>query len=199
MLSRPRETLPEGLALWPTEALLARFELPAPAPEVAPAAAFGTPGGTAELAAGTTEARQGIRVGSLNLMLRYIDGSELTELPPVHRLPHAPAWFRGMSNLHGTLIPVLDLATWLGAEGERGARPMLLVLGHGADAAGVLIDGLPVRLRYDAGRTAVQEDCAPRGLLRFVSATHLIDDAVWFDLDVAALLAAIEAALGPPQ
>ena len=132
-------------------------------------------------------------------MIRYEDGSELTEMPDIFRLPNAPDWFLGMTNLHGMLIPVLDLASWFGVERGASAKAMLLVLGHGADAAGVVIDGLPVRLKYDAEETAVGSDCAPPSLLPFVAASQLIDSFAWLDLDVQLLLGALERAVGPVQ
>ena len=79
-------------------------------------------------------------MGGLHLMIGYEDGSQLTELPQVFRMPNAPRWMLGMANLHGTLIPVFDLAAYLGIEREATDRRFLLVLGHGADAAGVVIE-----------------------------------------------------------
>ena len=52
-------------------------------------------------------------------MIRFEDGSELTELPDLYRLPNAPGWVRGMANLHGVLIPVFDLAGYLGLDRHR--------------------------------------------------------------------------------
>jgi len=91
--------------------------------------------------------RQGFVVGPLRLMVRYEDGLELTELPELYRLPGAPAWLLGVANLHGGLVPVLDLAPLAGVGHLDGTKPMLLVLGHGSESAALVIDGLPQRLR----------------------------------------------------
>jgi twitching motility protein PilI len=140
------------------------------------------------------EIRQGFRIGSLHLMIGYADGSELTEVPPVYRLPHAPDWLLGMANLHGMLVPVFDLARHFGIAHEPPARPMLLVLAHGNDATGVLIDGLPERLRWDASQSA-DTATVPDALAGVVLRPVLIDDTLWFDLDCAALLGGLEQAL----
>ena len=137
---------------------------------------------------------QGFRVGPLGLMVGYADGSELMELPAVYRLPNAPAWFLGIANLHGAMTPVFDLATYLGVTPDPTAKRMLLVLLHGADAAGVVIDGLPRRLRREAG--ALQhEGTAPPQLAGHVHGATLIDDQLWFDLDVRSLLGTLEQVL----
>ncbi len=95
------------------------------------------------------QAREAFHIGGLPLMIRYEHGSELTDLPAVHQVPNAPDWFMGMTNLHGALLPVFDLAGYLGLQAPRQRKPLMLVLGHGAQAAGVLVDDLPRRLRFD--------------------------------------------------
>jgi twitching motility protein PilI len=131
--------------------------------------------------------REGFRVGALNLMVRYEDGNELVEIPPVSRLPNAPAWFLGMTNLHGALVPVFDPAQRWGTTHQAAARPMLLVLGHGELRAGVVIDGLPVRMR-PTPENRLRDAPEPPALAGCVSATHRIDEADWMDLSCAALL-----------
>lgn len=186
------------MLLAPTEALLRGFELAAapaaPTPENEPG---GVPG-AARASIDGLQARQGFRVGTLNLMIRYADGSELTELPPLHRLPNAPHWLLGMANLHGMLVPVFDLARWLGIERPAAVKPMLLVLGHGADAAGVVIEGLPERLRWSAGQIA-DAATVPEALAPVAQRAVLIGERLWFDLDTLALLVALEQSLGTPQ
>jgi twitching motility protein PilI len=131
--------------------------------------------------------RQGFRIGPLGLMIRYEDGSELADLPPTYCLPNAPDWFVGIVNLHGVLIPVFDLALYLGIELEAGRKPMLLVLAHGPEAAGVLIDGLPQRLRL-AAPERVEDASVPPGLQGCVTQTCWVGERPWMDLNVQALL-----------
>lgn len=131
--------------------------------------------------------REGFRIGDLALMIRYEDGSELADLPPTYRLPNAPDWFVGVANLHGLLVPVFDLATYLGIARNEAAKPMLLVLGHGIDAAGVVVDGLPERLRI---RREERADGAPipSGLEGSVTQTYWAHGMPWMDLNAMALL-----------
>jgi twitching motility protein PilI len=165
-------------------------------PSVALTRGFVQPGGAKapkqSTAAEAMEARQGFRIGELSLMVRYEDGSELTEMPPLYRLPNVPSWFLGIANLHGALVPVFDLGRWAGVEQQQAeSRHMLLVLAHGADAAGIVIDGLPRRLRWAQDQKA-DAATAPARLAPFVHGAALIDGTLWFDIDRAALLEAIE-------
>jgi purine-binding chemotaxis protein CheW len=34
---------------------------------------------------------------------------EIVLVPPIARIPHAPSWVRGVTNIHGSVIPVVDL------------------------------------------------------------------------------------------
>jgi chemotaxis signal transduction protein len=171
------QTVPAPLAMAPTQALAGDFDLGA--------AAGLLPGTPAQ--ATQDQRRQGFVVGGLRLMTRYDEGSELAEIPTIYRLPNVPSWFLGFTNLQGVLVPVFDLARYLGLGGQKPARPLLLVLSHGANAAGVVIDGLPRRLRYAPG-DQTQLDAAPPKVVPYLRGACLIDDQPWFDLDANALL-----------
>ena len=137
------------------------------------------------------QSRQGFRVGEIGLMVAYEEGSELTDVPDLCFLPNAPEWFAGLANLHGLVIPVVDLGLFLGVEASSEAKRMLLVLGHDADAVGLLIEGLPERLRWTADMR-VALDIAPQKLFAHIKTACLIEDNVWFDLNTPSFLAALE-------
>jgi len=52
---------------------------------------------------------------------------EIVERPAIHYIPRAPARLLGAVNFHGSIIPVLDLATFLGfPPGELSPRVLVL-------------------------------------------------------------------------
>lgn len=146
---------------------------------------------------GDVQKRQGFQLGELSVMIGYLDGSELTEIPDVYYLPNVPTWFLGMANLHGNTVPVFDLVAYLGLQPRSEAvqkgtgRRMLLVLGHGADAVGIVIEDLPRRLSWLPNQE-MNSDTAPLALQPHVRAAVLIDGALWFDLDCESLFNALE-------
>jgi chemotaxis signal transduction protein len=178
-----------GLALTPTEALTRRFAFDAASGATLP--------GPVILNSGS-EPRQGFRIGELQLMIRYEDSSELSEMAAMHRLPNAPDWFCGVANLRGKLTPVFDLARYLGVEPRTDAKRMLLVLARGADATGVVIDGLPERLRWSAD-AAHDVGAVPQRLVPHVRGACLLGGQLWFDLDTHSLLGEIEHVLESAQ
>jgi twitching motility protein PilI len=182
--SLARVTEPAPL-LAPTAALLRGFVFEAQAPaEVALARA------PAADAAGLVLLREGFRIGELRLMIPYEDGNELTEMPQVYLLPRAPAWFLGMANLHGALVPVFDPAVLFGVARDENAKPMFLVLGHGDDKAGLVIDGLPQRLRL-AAADRIDNAAVPPLLAGCVKDVYWSDGRDWMDLQVDDLLQAV--------
>jgi chemotaxis signal transduction protein len=139
----------------------------------------------------TGDSRQGFRIGELYLMIRYDEGSELSEIPSIHKLPNTPDWFRGIANLHGKLIPVFDLAHYFGIEADSQAKRMLLVLSRGIDATGIVIDGLPQRLRIGTDSLA-QDAPLMTSLEGVVSGTYWVGERSWLSLQVDALLDRLE-------
>jgi len=162
--------------LLPTQALLRQFERPVAA-------------GDNGVVAGPHEAevREGFVVGPLHFAIRYEYGSMLVDPPPFIRLPNAPAWFHGMSNIDGALVPVFDLAELTGVEHRAGEKKMLLVLGHGEERAGLLIDGIPRRLRLVASNR-LEEFVPTPHLAGCVAGAYRADDIDWMDLKHNALL-----------
>lgn len=142
-----------------------------------------------------TQQRQGFRVGALNLMMHYADGSELTDLPSLYHVPNAPSWVLGTVNLHGIVIPVFDLVDYFSVDASENAKPMMLILSKSEDAIGVIVNGLPQRLRFDEHAQQAEQALAPDSVRPFVKGAVMINDELWFDLDVQALLAGFEARL----
>ncbi|HMA06304.1 MAG TPA: chemotaxis protein CheW [Ramlibacter sp.] len=173
-----------GPLLAPSVALSRGFEFLAQGPEPATAPRAAT---AASDRSGPVLLREGFRMGELRLMIHYEDGNELTDLPPVYRLPRAPGWFLGMANLHGTLVPVFDPAALFGVAHASEAKPMLLVLGHGDEKAGVVIDGLPQRLRFTAA-DRIENAAVPEALANCVAEAYWYEGLDWLDLQVDALL-----------
>jgi chemotaxis signal transduction protein len=136
------------------------------------------------------EVRQGFLVGGLGLMIRFRDATALADLPQVARLPGAPHWFEGMANLQGRLVPVFDLARFAGLPGGRPRAARLLLLSQGADAAGIVIEGLPQRLRFAVGALK-QPAGVPQALADCIDQACVIEARQWFDLQVGRLLDAL--------
>ena len=131
--------------------------------------------------------RQAFRVGHMRLLAPFAVTSELVELPNVYPLPRMPANLLGLVNLHGRIVPLFDLAALFETEHLPREKRMLLVIGHGNEAAGIVIDGLPRRMVF-APDTQIVPPALPAGPAAAIVATYLAGDDAWFEFDYAQLL-----------
>jgi purine-binding chemotaxis protein CheW len=86
------------------------------------------------------------------------------------RLPGAPAWIRGIMNLRGTLLTVVDLAVRFGAVGKAdGMRPIIVVEASGK-VFGIGVDEVRgVQAVGDDALEAVDAQRAAGGIVRGVA------------------------------
>lgn len=85
------------------------------------------------------------RVGGEEYGVEILKVRELIGLLEITRVPHAPYGVRGVVNLRGKVIPVVDLRTHLGISAESAsARPVIIVVqlqaASGPITTGVLVD-----------------------------------------------------------
>lgn len=138
--------------------------------------------------------RQGFFVGDVGLMIDFIGGSELTEMPDYYAVPNAPSWLKGLTNLHGVIVPVFDLVQFLNLENKHKGKQMLLILQHHEKAVGVVVNGLPTRLTWrDSQR--MEDNASPDNLSQYIDGAYLLGEQLWFDLDVDTLCTALERGL----
>lgn len=143
--------------------------------------------------------RQVFCIGALQLAARFDDATQLTEMPPVFRLPGAARELLGVTNLRGSVVPVFRLHEWLGESYDAKARHMLLVFGLGARAAGLVIDGLPTRRKFASGADA-DGSAADSSAASSAHAPWLVrtwrDDAphLWHEFDFPRIFASLSGA-----
>jgi purine-binding chemotaxis protein CheW len=56
------------------------------------------------------------------------------------RIPGAPAAVRGLINLRGTIVTVVDLSLWLGGDRAAAAEGCIVLVDHGSRVAGLAVD-----------------------------------------------------------
>ena len=164
----------------------AHFALPLGLPPLpAELAALGAPG-PAEVNPNDI-VRQAFRIGHVRLLAPFATASELVEMPNVYPLPRMPANLLGLVNLHGRIVPLFDLAPLFETTHLPREKRMLLVIGHGDAAAGILIDGLPRRLVFQPENEIIPPALTAAAATAVVAAYSQGDDA-WFEFDYAQLL-----------
>jgi purine-binding chemotaxis protein CheW len=131
--------------------------------------------------------RQAFRIGHMRLLAPFAAASELVEMPNVYPLPRMPANLLGLVNLHGRIVPLFDFAALFETEHLPREKRMLLVIGHGNDAAGIVIDGLPRRMAF-MPEAQIVPPALTAAAATAVIATYRHGSDAWFEFDYAKLL-----------
>lgn len=104
-------------------------------------------------------------------------------------LPHAPAFVRGVINLRGTVLPVVDLSVRLGmAPVADDARNVIIVVQLGPQTAGLLVDAVSDILALPRSELQPPPDLAADTAHRYISALTIVNERMVRVLDLAAVL-----------
>lgn len=135
---------------------------------------------TADLAT-HAEAVFGFRVGSLGFLVTSSTYCEVIEQLQVNPLPNVEAWFSGLINLRGDLVPVIDLQLLLGEASTDRKKRQLFAIGQGDKAMAFWIDGLP-EIQHIFTQSLKQLPPLPSILQRCVSGGYFQNDQLWFNV-----------------
>lgn len=135
------------------------------------------------------QARYGVRVGNLRILLPRDIASEVLESPKVFPVPNTASWFEGLINLRGNLVPIFDLRELFETAPVAGQRQMALIIDKGENALGIAIDGLPA----PAPDTAPLDErpSLPKALERFTRSVYENEEILWLDVDMPGLVASL--------
>ncbi len=83
----------------------------------------------------------GFRVSGIDYVVRLNEVAEIISIPRYTKVPGAKGWVKGLANIRGTLLPIMDLHGFLGRK-VPGAlrRQRLLVVNHDGIHCGVVVD-----------------------------------------------------------
>lgn len=83
----------------------------------------------------------GFRIGATQLLAPLGEVSEILTYPELARVPMAKPWVRGIANVRGNLLPIMDLQGYLGHPPmSLGRSSRVLVVQHEGVLAGLLVD-----------------------------------------------------------
>lgn len=83
----------------------------------------------------------GFRVAGKNMVTPVDEVTELLTCPSMSRVPGTKSWVRGIANVRGNLLPIMDLKGYLMREPtELSVNSRVLVVNHNGIFAGLLVD-----------------------------------------------------------
>ena len=133
----------------------------------------------AELESKANTAREYItfRIGSQYYCIDIMSVREIRGWTPATVLPRAPAFVRGVINLRGVVLPIIDLADRLGfAPAEPTARHVIIVAQTGRQVVGLLVDAVSDIIAMAADKVQPTPDVGSEAARAFVLGVMAIDD-----------------------
>ncbi len=104
-------------------------------------------------------------------------------------LPHAPSYMRGVINLRGTVLPVMDLSERLGLKPlEHTERNVIIVVNHEDTMTGLLVDAVSDIIAITAEDLQPPPEIQTSASPNVVNALTLIDDRMIRVLDLSAIV-----------
>ena len=110
-------------------------------------------------------------------------------------LPHAPPCLKGVINLRGTVLPVLDLACRLGLPArQQGSRDVIIVVHLGQRLTGLLVEAVSDIVTFDAADLQPPPELTGTPVDPVVSALSLKGERMIRVLDLEATINGAESA-----
>jgi len=117
---------------------------------------------------------------------------EIRGWTPATPLPHSPAYVRGVINLRGTVLPVIDLKAKLGGEAtEITGKHVIIVARCGERTLGLLVDAVSDIMTTAADDIQPTPDLARNANEEFIEGIAVIDERMVTILGIEKLASAI--------
>ncbi|PWG61990.1 chemotaxis protein CheW [Spiribacter halobius] len=129
----------------------------------------------------------GFRIGGQHYVAALGDVAEIMTWPAVSRVPHTRSWVRGLANVRGNLLPILDLSAFLGRGEVAPSRLVrVLVIEQQGVNAGLLVDEVLGMRQFD--QADWQESVsAEAGITPFLDGRFSTAEGEWPVFSMAAL------------
>ena len=132
------------------------------------------------------DARLGIEVGGKAWLVDLADAAEVLPVPKIQQVPLAQNWYRGVSNVRGNLMSVVDLQAFMGEGAQTvGHLSRLLLVQHRVLPHASLLVGRMLGLKHLSAmtKTAIEPDAKAWVAARYQDAAG----QEWRELDIKRL------------
>ena len=116
------------------------------------------------------------RIGGQEFCVDIMSVREIRGWTPATPLPRSPGYMKGVINLRGTVLPIIDLGARFGLEtSEPTARHVIMVANIGGRTVGLLVDAVSDILQMTEASVQPTPDVASEYVKSFVKGIFSID------------------------
>lgn len=127
-------------------------------------------------------------VGAEEYGLDILRVQEIRSYEPPTRVAHAPPFVKGVVNLRGVIVPIVDLRLRLGITGDYNAFTVVIVLNVVNRVVGVVVDAVSDVLELSAEQIKPRPEVAAALDARFITGLGKVADRMLILLDIEAMV-----------
>jgi len=128
----------------------------------------------------------GFRLGKVNLLTKLEEVDEILVSPEMTRVPSALSWVKGIANIRGKLMPILDLRDFIdGQVIKSGRKTRVILIKKGELVSGLMVDEIfGMRHFFEEERTQNVPEVS-NNLKKYLQGAFRKGDVHWgiFDMD----------------
>jgi twitching motility protein PilI len=130
----------------------------------------------------------GFRMGDTHFVSQLDQVAEVLQIPSMTPVPKTKKWVKGLSNIRGSLVPVLDMADFFNKEPIKFSdRARVMIINFKGSGVGLLVNEVFGLRHFDEEieRRPVSKTDDPA--MVYSSGGFLRDDTMWFIFDMEGL------------
>jgi twitching motility protein PilI len=131
----------------------------------------------------------GFSIGTTSMVAPLDQVREILSDVTVTRIPGAKGWVRGVSNVRGNLLPILDLQGFLsGSPSKMSRKSRILVIQHKGITAGLVVDAVLGMRHFIADEFSKDISSADASLRDYLNGSYRQGGYYWLVFDIHKLV-----------
>ena len=129
------------------------------------------------------------RIGAEEYGIDILKVQEIRSYEAPTRIAHSPSFVKGVVNLRGVIVPIVDMRIRLGCEAETNAFTVVIVLNVVGRVVGMVVDSVSDVLEMARSAIRPAPEVAASIDTRFVTGLGTIHERMLILLDIEAMIA----------
>ncbi len=129
------------------------------------------------------------RIGAEEYGIDILKVQEIRSYEAPTRIAHAPSFVKGVVNLRGVIVPIVDMRLRLGCEAETNAFTVVIVLNVVGRVVGMVVDSVSDVLEMSRAAIRQAPEVGSAIDTRFVTGLGTVNDRMLILLDIEAMIA----------
>ena len=132
------------------------------------------------------------RIGAEEYGIDILKVQEIRSYEAPTRIAHAPGFVKGVVNLRGVIVPIMDMRIRLGCDAQYNGFTVVIVLSIGSRTLGMVVDSVSDVLELTADQIRPAPEMAASIDSRFVTGLGKIGERILILLDIEGMVASPE-------